>query len=137
MVVFCSRVSDFGDLLEKVELPFRVKEGVGFVEQGDAVAILEQLDNGIDVHRLELTVAEVGNGGVHPAGQLQGNGDLRQHPQYFQVVELAEQLLGAEVIEFLPDSGDIEIEDVTVLGSKILLGAHRLPVAVLMQPWSR
>lgn len=42
-------------------------------------------------------------GGVHAAGQLQGDGDLGQQPQRLQVVKPAEQSLGAEVGEFLPD----------------------------------
>ena len=63
--------------------------------------------------------------GSDATGQLQGDGDLGQHPQGLQVVKLAEQFLGAEVGEFLPDFGDIEIEDVTVVGREIALGAHR------------
>lgn len=43
----------------------------------------------------------------------------RMHMQRLQVVELAEQLLGAEASEFLPDFGDIEIEDIPVIGRKI------------------
>ena len=64
-----------------------------------------------------------------------GDGDLGQHPQRLQVVELAEQFLGAEIGEFLADFGDIEIEDVTDLGQRNNpLSAPGLPVAVMMQP---
>ncbi|MNN37430.1 hypothetical protein D3C81_1513800 [compost metagenome] len=70
MVIFGCSISDLENLFEEVELPFRVQKSIRLVEKSEAVAILEQLDNGVDVNRLELAVAEMGDSGIDAAGQF-------------------------------------------------------------------
>ena len=65
------------------------------------------------------TIAEMGNGRVETAGQLEWDGNIRKQAQGFQIVELPEQFLGAQVGKFLLDFRDIKVQGIAVIGGEV------------------